>query len=287
MKHISRLLALLITLTLLLSACGAEDKQVASFDDDPASEVETASKSESETEGEPTSESESEVITAESETETEAFEVAPEGDLETFFSVEEYDYTAETDADIIAFFGGDIGAALTKLAPSLKSVAYAAYSYPEDMVDTPEENMLWSAIYAMIDTYHQYPANYTTDSEGRVVITGAATLKAMVSDMFTADVGEIATPHADFLDSMIYYDSDADSYTFEPTGGEGLNVRLCALEFSPDGQMTVTIQLYNPIFDFTSRVSMTVTADSESIYGYTVSTATSWTEDNGLDEEDQ
>lgn len=284
MKHICRLSVLLIVLALLLSACGAENQNTASFDDDPVPESESVTQSAPEGEAFPDSESE---VTSAVESDTEAFEVAQEGELENFFSVEEYDYTAETDPDIIAFFGGDVGSALTKLAPSLKSVAYAAYSYPEDMVNAPAQNMLWSAIYAMIDTYHQYPANYTTDSEGRVVITGAATLKAMVSDMFTADVGEIGAPHEDFLDSMIYYDADADTYTFEPTGGEGLTVRLCALEFSPDGQMTVTIQLYNPIFDFTSWVSMTVVADGESVYGYTVSSATSWTEDGGLDEEDQ
>jgi len=288
MKYIARLLAPLFLLTLLLSSCGEEAKPVASFEDGTGS-IETSSESQSESaapESTP-AESESEVI-SEPETDVEVFEVAPEGELESFFSVEEYDYTAETDAEIIRFFGGDIGAALTKLAPSLKSVAYAAFSYPEVTINSaaPEQNLLWSAIYTMIDTYHQYPANYTTDSEGRVVIAGAATLKAMVSDMFVADVGDITTPHEDFLDSMIYYDADADVYTFEPTGGEGLNIRICALELSGD-LCCVTIQFYNPIFDFTSWANIYIQPDNESVYGYTVNSATSWTEDGGLDEDDQ
>jgi len=289
MKYIARILTPLFLLSLLLTSCGEEKGQIASFD-----ESETAPVSEGQSEGTapestPT-ESESEA-TSESETDVEAFEVTPEAEseLENFFSVEEYDYTAETDAEIIAFFGGDIGAALTKLAPSLKSVANAAFSYPEVTVSStavPEQNLLWSTIYTMIDTYHQYPADYKTDSEGRVVITGAATLKAMVSDIFAAGVGEISAPHEDFLDSMIYYDAAADTYTFEPTGGQGLNIRICSLELS-GGNCCVTIQFYNSIFNFTSWANIYIQPDSESVYGYTVASATSWTEDGGLDEDDQ
>ncbi len=202
-----------------------------------------------------------------------------EGEYETFFSVEEYDYTAETDSEIISYFDGDIGAALTKLAPSIKSVAYASYCYPEEMTGDPAEDMLWCAIYSMIAVYHQYPEGTETDSLGRVSIKGSETLRKMADDMFSADVEVLGVPHEDFLDTLIYYDNATDVYTFEPSGGEGLEIRICALETGKDGKMNVTVQLYNSIFDFTSWVSLSIMKEASSAYGYTVQSATSWSEE--------
>ncbi|MBR5742685.1 MAG: hypothetical protein IKX85_02700 [Clostridia bacterium] len=202
-----------------------------------------------------------------------------EGEYETFFSVEEYDYTAETDSEIISYFGGDIGGALTRLAPSLKSVAYASYCYPQDMNGDPQDDILWCAIYSMVAIFRQYPEGTGTDEEGRVVIKGTEALRRMADDMFSADVEILGVPHEDFLDSLIYYDNSSDAYTFEPSGGEGLEIRICALEPGKDGRMNVTVQLYNSIFDFTSWVSLSIIREESSSYGYTVWSATSWSEE--------
>ena len=202
-----------------------------------------------------------------------------ESEYETFFSVEEYDYTAETDPDVIAYFSGDIGGALTKLAPSLKSVAYASYCYPQEMTGVPEDDMLWCAIYSMIASFHQYPEGTETDSEGRVTVKGTEALRKMADDMFSADVEILGVPHEDFLDSLIFFDNASDTYTFEPSGGEGLEIRICALEPGKDGRMNVTVQLYNSIFDFTSWVSLSIRKEESSSYGYTVWSATSWSEE--------
>jgi len=224
--------------------------------------------------------------TSETETGMDAFTEGQEdgegdtdSEYETFFSVEEYDYTAETDSEIISYFNGDIGAALTKLAPSLKSVAYASYCYPEEMTGDPADDMLWCAVYSMIAVYHQYPEGTETDALGRVSIKGSETLRKMADDMFAADVEVLGVPHEDFLDTLIYYDNAADTYTFEPSGGEGLEIRICALEAGKDGKMSVTVQLYNSIFDFTSWVSLSIKKEESSSYGYTVMSATSWSEE--------
>ena len=104
-------------------------------------------------------------------------------------------------------------------------------------------------------------------------------LRKMADDMFSADVEVLGVPHEDFLDTLIYYDNAADTYTFEPSGGEGLEIRICALEAGKDGRMNVTVQLYNSIFDFTSWVSLSIKKEESSSYGYTVWSATSWSEE--------
>ena len=276
-KKTTLLLSLLLVLSLLLGACGKSESL--QFDDEDEME--------SDTQGGTVILDPGPVISGEEETEPEADqeeegegEGEAEYEYETFFSVEEYDYTQETDPDLIAYFNGDIGSALTKFAPAAKAVAYAAYCHPEDMVGAPQDNMLWSAIYAMVDLFHQVPDGTTQDAEGRVVITGVQGLQTMVNDMFTASVGTVDAPHADYLDSLIYYDAASETYTFEPSGGEGLEIRICALELGPDGTMGITIQIYNSIFEFTSWVSLSIEKDDTSAYGYTVSQATA-----GSDEE--
>lgn len=200
-------------------------------------------------------------------------------DIETFFDVTEYDYTAETNEDIINYFHGDIGSALTKLAPSVKAVAYAAYCYPEDMAGAPEENMLWCAIYNMIDIFHQYPSSSSTDKDGNTVVSNSSELQSMVSDMFTSEVSAVSAPSADYLDSLIFYDEAKGTYTFAPSGGEGLEIRICALEPTGGPEMNISIQIYNEMFDFSSWVSLNIVEDTASVYGYTVSSATVWTEE--------
>ncbi|MBR5867925.1 MAG: hypothetical protein IKZ21_00650 [Clostridia bacterium] len=273
-RKLTLLLSLLLVMALLLSACGKGESL----------QFEEEEEMESNTQGEtaiqdPDEVTESEEGEAAAEDEGEGKSEEVEYEYETFFSVEEYDYTQETDPDLIAYFDGDIGSALTKLAPAAKAVAYAAYCHPEDMVGAPQDNMLWSAIYAMVDLFHQLPEGTTQDAEGRTVIHGAQSLQTMVNDMFTANVGTVGTPHEDYLDSLIYYDAAAGTYTFEPSGGEGMEIRICALELGPDGKMGITIQIYNSIFDFTSWVSLTIDKDAASAYGYTVSEATAWSED--------
>lgn len=276
MKRTTLLLSLLLVLCLILSACGKSESL--QFDD----EQELESNLENEIPEAELVVPEGKEETEGSEGETEVTETEGEGveyEYETFFSVEEYDYTQETDPDLLAYFDGDIGGALTKLAPAAKAVAYAAYCHPEDMVGAPQDNMLWSAIYAMVDLFHQYPEGTTQDAEGRTVIAGSAGLQSMVNDMFTANVGVIGEPHADYLDSLIYYDAANATYTFEPSGGEGMEIRICALELGPDGTMGITIQIYNSIFDFTSWVSLSIEKDATSAYGYTVSQATAWSDE--------
>lgn len=259
--NIRKITALFCALVLLFAACGSEkEENRVNFGGDTA-----VSSGETETGGETGSQPDG--------------DTASEGEFETFFSVEEYDYTGETDPDILAYFGNDIGGALTRLAPSAKAVAYAAYCYPDDLAGEVTDEVVWCALYSMIDAFHQLPEGSTTTEDGRVVIRGSDKLMHMAADMFTAGVGTLSVPHEDFLDSLIYYDAATDTYTFEPSGGEGLEIRICALEAGGGDGMGLTVQLYNSIFDFTSWVSLSITKNPASAYGYTVSGATAWNEE--------
>ena len=261
-----RSVALILLLALALTACGEAAEQGTEIDFGDGITETTA---EPDTSGENTGD---ELPPDDEDEETSAV-----GADEEFFSVEEYDYTAESDPDVLAYFNGDIGAALTKLAPSVKSVAYAAYCYPDDLAGDPSDQIVWCALYSMVSVYHQAEAQ--ADENGCTAIQGSGVLETMAKNMFTAELGALSTPHEDFLDSLIFYDAANDSYIFEPSGGEGLEVRICALEASAGDDMNLTVQLYNSIFDFTSWVSLTITRNPASVYGYTVSGATAWNEE--------
>ena len=254
-----KIIALFLMLALLFASCGS---------------------GEAESQADFTGGGETAAETGEDDPESGEEENEPEDpDYETFFSVEEYDYTGETDPDILAYFENDVGGALTRLAPPIKSAAYAAYCYPDDLTGDPQDQIVWCALYSMVDAFHQLPEGSTTTDEGQIVIKGSDKLEKMAKDMFSTGVDTLPAVHEDFLDSLIFYDQTTDTYTFEPSGGEGLEIRICALEAGSGDDMGLTVQLYNSIFDFTSWVSLTITKNPASSYGYSVSGATAWNEE--------
>ena len=135
---------------------------------------------------------------------------------------------------------------------------------------------------------HVVPAGeirkYSVDADGNLSDDGAYPYGMLTSATTTDEDGWSVTVYTNMHGNTVLErrgtgDNAADTYTFEPSGGEGLEIRICALEAGKDGRMNVTVQLYNSIFDFTSWVSLSIKKEESSSYGYTVWSATSWSEE--------